>query len=426
MGVKLGKKSEKPIFKQIIDLIPCGLFRNSVQKYYSDKHCSKYFSYDQLVSGMFGQLNRCLSLREIAIGIDQSPEFLADIGLKQSPAKSSMSAGNEKRNYQVFEDLYYSLVKYYHSSLQNRPERVVIKEVEKYAIKIVDATIMTVSLGLFSWAKYRTAKGGIKAHVSLDEATMVPDIVNISEAKKSDRRGVDNFHYPKDTIVVDDRGYFDCKLFKTRIDDGNWFVTRLKDNVLYESIEELDLPDDRNPHILKDEIIYLTGKSAEENNLSTTKLRRVAVYIPEEKNTDDRTIVLITNNLEWDSDTIAQLYKIRWRIETFFKLLKQNLQIKTFIGTSENACKSQIFIALICYLLLELIRRTLCKTQHRFGHFVTLIRVCLTQYNRLGYIVNATQITVRKARLHSNAPPDLFSRRGKEKDFQQLLLDFRI
>jgi hypothetical protein len=91
----------------------------------------------------------------------------------------------------------------------------VIKEIEKYAIKIIDATIMTVSLNLFSWAKYRTAKGGIKAHVSLDEATMVPDIVNISEAKKSDRRGVDNFHYPKDTIVVDDRGYFICPMTKT-------------------------------------------------------------------------------------------------------------------------------------------------------------------------------------------------------------------
>jgi hypothetical protein len=286
MGVKIGKKSENPIFKQIVDLIPSYLFLNCVHKFRSDKYCSKYFTYDQLVSGMFGQLNRCLSLLEIAIVIDRSPGFLSDIGLEQSPAKSTMSAGNEKRNYQVFEELYYSLAKYYHSSLGNRPERKVIKEVEKYAIKIVAATIMTVSLGLFSWAKYRTAKGGIKAHVSLDEATMVPDIVNISEAKKSDRRGVDNFHYPKDTIVVDDRGYFDCQLFKIRIEDENWFVTRLKDNILYETVEELDLPNDKDFHILKDEIIHLTGKSAEEHKLSTTKLRRVVVYIPEGKNTE--------------------------------------------------------------------------------------------------------------------------------------------
>ena len=424
MGTKLGKKSDKPIFKQIIDLIPQNLFRKCVQKYQSDKYCSRYFTYDQFVSGLFGQLNRCLSLREIAIGIDQSPEFLSDIGLNQSPAKSSMSAGNEKRNYQVFEELYYSLVKYFRSSLQNRPERKVIKEVENYAIKIVDATIMTVSLGLFSWAKYRTAKGGIKAHVSLDEATMLPDIVNISEAKKSDRRGVDNFHYPKDTIVVDDRGYFDCKLFKIRIEDQNWFVTRLKDNILYSTVKELDLPDDKDQHILKDEIIYLTGKAAEKNNLNTTQLRRVVVYIPEEKNTEDRVIVLITNNLEWEAATIAELYKIRWSIETFFKLIKQNLQIKTFIGTSENACKSQIFIALICYLLLELIRRTLSTTNHCFGHFVTLIRVCLTQYNRLGYIVNATQITVRQARKYNKPPPNLFSQGDSEKDFQQLLIEF--
>jgi len=424
MNAKLGKKSGTPIFKQIIDLIPSNLFRRCVNKHLTDKHCSKYFAYDQLLSTMFGQMNRCLSLREIALGIDQSPEFLSDIGLKQSPAKSSMSAGNEKRNYQIFEDLYYSLVKYYSSSLHNRPERKVIKEVENHAIKIVDATIMTVSLGLFSWAKYRTAKGGIKIHTSLDEATMVPDIVNISEAKKSDRRGVDNFHYPKDTIVVDDRGYFDCKLFKIRIKDSNWFVTRLKDNVLYETVEELDLPDDKDQNILKDEIIYLTGKAAEANNLNTTKLRRIVVYIPEEKNTEDRIIVLITNNLEWKAATIAELYKIRWSIETFFKLIKQNLQIKTFIGTSENACKSQIFIALICYLLLELIRRTLSKTVHCFGHFVTLIRVCLTQYNRLGYIVNATQITVRQARKYTKPPPNLFTQNKIEKDFQQFLLEF--
>ena len=140
----------------------------------------------------------------------------------------------------------------------------------------------------------------------------------------------------------------------------------------------------QDEHILKYEIIRLTGKAAVENGINKVEFRRVVVYIEE----DNRTVELICNNLEWSAATIGELYKRRWLIETFFKLIKQNLQIKTFLGTTPNACKSQIFIALISYLLLELIRRTMCKTKHRFGHFVTLIRVCLTQYNRLGYIVN--------------------------------------
>ena len=287
-------------------------------------------------------------------------------------------------------------------------------------IKIIDATIMSVCLNLFSWAEYRTAKGGIKAHVSLDERSMIPEIINISEAKVSDRRGVDNFRYEKDTIIVDDRGYFDTKLFKIRIEDENHFVTRIKGNILYKSIRERDLPDDKDFHILKDEIILLTGKAAIENGVSDIEFRRVAVYIEE----DDRNIELITNNMEWEAATIAELYKRRWLIETFFKLMKQNLQIKTFLGTSKNACKSQIFIALICYLLLELVRRTLSQTNHHFGHFITIIRVCLTQYNRLGYIVNNTQIKVRAARKRQHEPPDLFSGKITEKDFEQLYIEF--
>ena len=420
MGTKLGKKSESPIFRQILDLIPYSLLRKSINKYKSDKSCSKYFTHDQLASMMFGQLNKCLSLREIAMGIDQSPEFLSDIGLEQSPAKSTMSDGNAKRDYRVFEDLYYSLCKHYKQQLSGRPEYKVIKEIEGKHIKIIDATIMSVCLRLFAWAEYRTAKGGIKAHVSLDEMSMIPDIINISEAKISDRRGVDNFRYPKDTIIVDDRGYFDTKLFKIRIDDENHLVTRIKDNILYESIRENDLPDDKDEHILKDEIIRLTGKAAIENGVDQIEFRRVVVYIEE----DNRTVELICNNLEWSAATIAELYKRRWLIETFFKLIKQNLQIKTFLGTNPNACKSQIFIAMICYLLLELIRRTLSKTTHRFGHFVTLIRVCLTQYNRIGYIVNETKIRVRVSRKSSKAPPNLFNFQNSEKDFEQLFLEF--
>ena len=421
MGTKLGKKSESPVFKQILDLIPHSVLRKSINKYRSDKSCSKYFTYDQLVSMMFGQLNKCLSLREIDMGIDQSPEFLSHIGLEQSPAKSTMSDGNAKRDYHVFEDLYYALCNHYKQQLGRRPDYKVIEEIKNKNIKIIDATIMSVCLKLFPWAKFRTAKGGIKAHVSLDEASMIPDIVNISEAKISDRRGVDDFRYQKDTIIVDDRGYFDIKLFKIRIEDENHFVTRIKDNILYESIREYDLPDDKDEHILKDEIIRLTGKSAIENGMDMVELRRVVVYIEE----GNRTVELICNNLEWSAATIAELYKRRWLIETFFKLIKQNLQIKTFLGTTPNACKSQIFISLICYLLLELIRRTMSKTKHRFGHFVTLIRVCLTQYNRLGYIVNEVKIGVREARKRQKLPPNLFSSHHTEKDFEQLILDFQ-
>jgi hypothetical protein len=420
MGTKLGKKSEFPIFKQILELIPYSVMRKSINKYNSDKSCSKYFTYDQLVSMMFGQLNKCLSLREIDMGIDQSPEFLSHIGIQQSPAKSTMGNGNAKRDYHVFEDLYYSLCKHYKMQLSRRPEYKVIKEIENMNIKIIDATIMSVCLKLFSWAKYRTAKGGIKAHVSLDEKSMIPDIVNISEAKVSDRRGVDNFRYEKDTIIVDDRGYFDTKLFKIRLEDENHLVTRIKDNILYETIRENDLPDDKDEHILKDEIIRLTGKSAVKNGIDKVEFRRVVVYIEEE----NRTVELICNNLQWSAATIAELYKRRWLIETFFKLIKQNLQIKTFLGTSPNACKSQIFIALICYLLLELIRRTMSKVSHRFGHFITLIRVCLTQYNKLGYIVNNIKIGVRNARKRNNSPPNLFNFQKSEKDFEQLLIDF--
>jgi len=362
VDTKLGKKSDSPIFKQILDLIPNSLLRTAVKTHKSDKSCSKYLTKDQLASMMFGQLNKCLSLREIAMGIDQSPEFLADIGLEQSPAKSTMSDGNSKRDYHVFEEIYKLLCKYHKEELRMRPEYKAIKEIEGKHIKIIDATIMSVCLKLFPWAKFRTAKGGIKAHVSLDETSMIPDIVNISEAKISDRRGVDDFRYSKDTIIVDDRGYFDVKLFKIRIEDANHFVTRIKDNILYESIREYDLPDDKDEHILKDEIIRLTGKSAVETGMNMVELRRVVVYIEE----GTRTVELICNNLEWSAATIAELYKRRWLIETFFKMIKQNLQIKTFLGTSQNACKSQIFIALISYLLLELIRRTISKTNHCF------------------------------------------------------------
>jgi hypothetical protein len=179
MDAKVTKKSNQPLFKEIIDMIPSSILKKMTAQYKSDKHCYTYMLYDQLCSMMFGQLNNCHSLREIALGIDQSPEFLYDIGLLQSPAKSTMSDGNKKRNYQVFEAIYGKLLQHYSITLRHREGYQVIEEVKGHSIKIIDATIMTVSLSLFPWAEYRTAKGGIKAHVSLDECYMVIEPVEI-------------------------------------------------------------------------------------------------------------------------------------------------------------------------------------------------------------------------------------------------------
>jgi len=236
----------------------------------------------------------------------------------------------------------------------------------------------------------------------------------------SDRRGVDHFRYPKDTIVVDDRGYFDCKLFKQRADDENWFVCRIKDNTLYEVVCERELPDDADQHVLLDEEIRLTGKPAKETGMKQVRLRRVVVYIEK----DNRTVELITNNMDWKASTIAELYKRRWEIEVFFKLIKQNLQVKTFLGTSENACKSQIWIALICYLLIEIIRRVICKTNHSYSHCILIIRVCITRYTTLNYVMNQTKVEVRKARKKKKEPPDLFSSTPKKKNFEQQTINF--
>lgn len=193
-----------------------------------------------------------------------------------------------------------------------------------------------------------------------------------------------------------------------RIAAENIFVTRIKSNTDYVSIKEFDLPEDTDQDILKDEIIQLTGNKAIETNITEHHLRLVTVYKPKE----NKVIQIITNNMDWKARTIADLYKTRWDIELFFKAMKQNLQIKTFLGTSENAVKSQIFVALICYLLLGLINRTVAKKVKTFSNFVEKIRICLSFYLSLDYVCNkvnegAKKLTPNQQKLIFE--PDLFS-----------------
>ena len=387
------KNTNKPILGQILSLIPSHILNFQIQKHQSDKGCSKYKTYDQLVALIFGQLNKCDTLSTISCGLSISSTFLSDIKLKQSPSKSTMSDGNKNRNYKVFEGLYFSLLSYYKNILKAQHKTTIIEEIKNQTIKLIDSTTISLCLEMFDWAKFRTAKGGIKIHTSLDDSSGLPDVINITEAKTHDNKGMENNVFEKGTIIVEDRGYFDFSLMLRRILANNIFVTRIKDNTIYQSIKELELPNKEDQDILKDEIIQLTSPKAKETGISEHQLRLVTVY----KADENKVIQIISNNLDWKARTIADLYKKRWDIELFFKAMKQNLQIKSFVGTSENAVKSQIFIALISFLLLELIRRTNCDKNTAFSGFCEKIRVCLLHYLTINYVCNELKPIVKKA-----------------------------
>jgi hypothetical protein len=247
---------------------------------------------------------------------------------------------------------------------------------------------------MFDWAEFRTAKGGIKLHTCFDAGLMIPELINISPAKLHDRKGLEQLIFPKGTIIVEDRAYFDFALMLSRMNAENVFVTRIKTNTVYKTLEELELPTGSDEHILKDEIIQLTSNKAVETGISEHKLRLVHVY----KEDENKVIAIITNQIDWEYNTIADLYKKRWAIELFFKAIKQNLQVKTFWGTSQNAVKSQIYVALICYLLLELIKRTIATKAVAFSNLSEKIRFCLYHYLSLDYVCNQVKEGVKKVR----------------------------
>lgn len=401
------KNNKKPVLRQIIDLVPRGLLDSCVAKHNSNKGCSKYKAYDQFVALTFGQLNKCYTLSDISTGIGVCQTLIDDLGLTQSPARSTMSDGNKNRNFEVFETLYYRLLKYYERALKNQNGRQIIEEIKDRNIKLIDSSTVSVCLSMFDWAKFRTAKGGLKIHTCWDDNLQIPDLINITEAKTHDRYGLGQLVFSKGTIVVEDRGYFDFTLMLTRIRAENVFVTRIKTNTLYQTVKELDLPEKEDQDIIKDEIIVLTSNKAVETGISQEQLRLVHVY----KEDENKVIEIITNNLAWSARTIADLYKKRWDIELFFKAMKQNLQIKTFLGTSENAVKSQIYVALISYLLVQLINRTIAKKTKSFSNLVEKIRICLVYYLSLDYVCNEIGNGAKKIRLETKLEfsSDLFS-----------------
>jgi hypothetical protein len=235
----------------------------------------------------------------------------------------------------------------------------------------LDATTIELCASLFDWEKFRTTKGAVKLHLLLDHEGYLPVFAHITEGKIHEVNIAQGLHVPRGSILVIDRGYVDYALFGRWTQDGVYFVTRQKDNADYTVIEEKSLPQNRN--VLRDQLIELKGFYSRQK--CPYLLRRIEVWDDE----NERTVVLLTNHLSFGPTTIAAVYKDRWQIEIFFKTIKQNLKIKTFVGTSPNALMIQIWTALIAILILKYL-----KFRSTFGWSLSNL-IAMLRYNLFMY-----------------------------------------
>lgn len=354
------------LFSQILRLIDRNSFSRLVNQYNSDKHSKGINSWTHLVSMLFCHLAKANSVREIANGLRSATGNLNHLGVLRGPCKSSISYQNKHRSWEVFRDLYFVLL----DSLENnlKRKRIYAKRLKR-KIFIVDATTISLCLKLFDWAKFRQRKGAIKLHTVLDYDMSLPVFLHMTEGRKHDVTVARKMDIPSGSVVVMDKAYVDFKWLYNLDSRGVFFVTRLKNNADIEVVEKYFRPGQKE-HILQDADIRMTGFYTTKKY--PDKLRLVKVC--DENN--DQEIIVITNHFSWTAQTISELYKARWDIETFFKHVKQVLKIKTFIGTSPNAVLIQVWTAMIAILLLKYLQHK-AKYGWHLSNLVGFLRINL-------------------------------------------------
>ena len=358
--------SKLTLFAQIIGKLDSAKFKKIVLKRQSDKHEKGYNSWTHLVSMLFCQFAKSQSVRDISNGLRSATGNLNHLGINKAPSKSTISYQNKHRSYEVFKDYYFELLK----SLGQQAGFKQVKFSIKSKIFLLDSTTISLCLSLFDWAKYKTAKGAVKMHTLLDFDGNLPAYVNITNGKTADNKGACNVPLLKGSVIVADRFYNDFSLLNVWDSKGVFFVVRHKDNLQYTVLKENELPANKHPHLLKDEIIELKNDTSKDKY--PEQLRRIAIWDEE----NQQTIELITNNFKWVAHTIGELYKSRWKIEIFFREVKQLLHIKSFIGTSENAVMIQIWTALITILILKALKAMATFGWH-LSNLVAFIRLNL-------------------------------------------------
>jgi putative transposase len=329
------------ILGQIMQMISRYNFEKAVLES-KGRHFTVSFSYwSHFVAMMFGQLSDQHSLRDLVLNLSHQARHFYHLGMSKIH-RSTFSDANNNRPYQIYENLFYKLLNQYSCNFTGTKRKL------KNRLYSVDATVIGLCLNLFGWAKFRTTKAGIKLHIRLNHDGYIPDFAIVTNAQVHESRVKRLFSLPEGSMVTFDKGYNDYRLFNMLDDKGILFVARLKNNADYKIIKRRKA--NKKKGITSDHIIAFTGFYSRKK--CTIKLRKIR-YIDKETG---NVYVYLTNDFKHAASTIADIYKQRWQIELFFKALKQNLKVKTFWGTSKNAVYSQVWVALIVYLLINALK----------------------------------------------------------------------
>lgn len=362
------------LFSQILSQIDRHAFSFLAKELKAEKGAKGFSCWDQFVAMLFCQLAQARSLREIEGGLKSCAGKLRHLGVQSAARRSTLSYANAHRPWQLYEGVFYALLERVRACAPGKRFHF------RNKLLSLDATVIELCAAMFDWARFRATKGALKLHLLLDHDGCLPAYACITEGREADVNVAWRLELPKGSIVVIDRGYVDYHLFQHWTEHGVFFVTREKRNAAAVAVEHFPVP--KGGPVRRDELIV--HQAFEAGAKARQVLRRVVVWLEDKQ----EELVLLSNNFTLSPATIAAIYKERWQIELFFKALKQNLRIKTFVGTSANAVQIQIWTALIAMLLLKLLQFS-ASLKWALSNLIALLRWNLFTYRDLWAWLNA-------------------------------------
>jgi len=356
--------SGRTVFSQVMDFLPLREFRRCVQRYRGDHKVKSFSCLDQFLCMAFAQLTYRESLRDIEACLRSMRHRLYHMGIRGGISRNTLAHANQVRDWRIYADLARGLMAQARELYAEEDFGVELKE----AVYALDATTIDLCLSLFPWARFQPTKAGIKLHTVLDLRGSIPAYIKVTDGRGYELCLLDDLTPEPGSYYIMDRGFLDFqRLYALHLMRAN-FIIRSRRNLRYRRL--LSRPLDKSHNLRSDQLIILSGRGTAD--LYPERLRRIRGLDEQSR----KPLILLTNNFVLSAETIAQLYRCRWQIELFFKWIKQHLRIKAFFGTSENAVKTQIWIAVSVYLLVAIIKKRL-KIDLSLYTFLQILSVTL-------------------------------------------------